>query len=144
MINKAGLDLVKTFEGYSEDAYLCPAGVPTIGFGFTMDVKMGDQTTREEADERLLALLDAFAEDVMDVLKVQPTANQLAAMTSLAYNIGPTAFRKSTVLRMHNLGEFEEAARAFSMWNKAGGKILNGLVRRRAAEAALYLKPDEA
>jgi lysozyme len=144
MINKAGLDLVKTFEGYSDEAYLCPAGVPTIGYGFTTNVKMGDCITREEADARLLEELREFADDVMGALKAQPTANQFAAMTSLAYNIGPTAFCKSTVLRMHNLGEFEEAARAFSMWNKAGGKILNGLVRRRAAEAALYLKPDEA
>ena len=134
--------LVAEFEGFRAEAYLCPANVWTIGYGFTSGVKPGDVITREEADARLDAELAHFASGVRPLLKRPATPNQFGAMVSLAFNIGIAGFAKSSVLRLHNAGDFEGAARAFAMWNKAGGKVLPGLVRRRAAEADLYLTPE--
>lgn len=141
IINKKGLDLIREFEGFSAVAYLCPAGVWTIGYGFTSGVREGDTITREQADARLEAEVAHFANGVAAALTRPANENQLAAMTSLAFNIGIGAFQRSTVLRAHNRGDEEAAARAFSLWNKAGGKVLRGLTRRRASEAALYLEP---
>lgn len=140
-INKKGLDLIREFEGFSAVAYLCPAGVWTIGYGFTSGIREGDTITREQADARLDAEIAHFANGVEAVLTRPANENQLAAMTSLAFNIGLAAFARSTVLRAHNRGDEESAARAFALWNKAGGRVMRGLTRRRAAEAALYLEP---
>lgn len=138
-MNKAGLALVKDFEGFRARAYLDAVGVPTIGYGFTKGVQMGDLITQEQADQRLLDELNDFEGEVAYLLKEPATDNQSAAMTSLAYNVGVGAFRGSTVLREHNAGNFRAAADAFRLWNKAGGRILSGLVARREAERALYL-----
>lgn len=138
-INLAGITLVKEFEGFSDKAYKCPAGVWTLGYGHTEGVKEGDKITMRKAHDLLADELNEYAEKVEALCKFFPNQNQLAALTSLAYNIGITGFSKSTVLKRHNVGDYEAAARAFSMWNKASGKVLPGLVRRRAAEAALYM-----
>lgn len=159
MINEAGITLLKEFEGLKFEAYLdeiaCPP-VWTIGYGDTgPDVREGTVWTKEQCEARLQARLTEFAEEVLDACIEVPNANQLAAMTCLAYNIGlgwerkkrpgdKDGFRQSTVLRMHNQGKFAEAGAAFSMWNKAGGRVRAGLTRRRAAEAALYLTPVAA
>jgi hypothetical protein len=90
-----------------------------------------------------LASLREFTDGVKASLTRDASANELGAMVSLAYNIGLGGFRKSTVLRQHNAGNFQAAARAFALWNKAGGKILPGLTARRAREASLYLTPDD-
>lgn len=129
-------------------AYLCPAGVPTIGWGTTRGVKLGMVCTKAQADEWLLQDLTEFTAQVRGVCKVEPTNNQLSAMVSLAYNIGFGAFRdKSTVLKAHNRGDFAAAARAFTLWNKArvNGVLqeLPGLVSRRLKESALYMEPDD-
>jgi len=129
-------------EGCRLQAYRCPAGVPTIGWGETQGVKMGDTCTQAEADRRLCDRLKEFADGVRALLTRDPSQNELGAMVSLAYNIGLGGFKKSTVLRRHNEGDFQSAARAFALWNKAGGQVLNGLTARRAREAALYLTPD--
>ena len=134
--------LVADFEGFRSRAYLCPAGVWTIGYGFTKGVKPGDVITREHADARLGAELEHFAAGVRRLLTLPATPNQFGAMVSLAFNIGLAGFGRSSVLRLHNAGDFAGAARAFALWNKAGGQVLAGLVRRRAAEAALYLTPE--
>lgn len=141
-INPAGVALLKEFEGWVPIAYRCPAGVWTIGYGFTEGVEPGQSMTREEGDQRLAVELEHFAAGVRRLLTREATPNQFAALVVLAFNIGLAGFARSTVLRLHNAGDVDGAARAFAMWNKAGGKVLTGLVRRRAAEAALYLKPE--
>jgi len=114
----------------------------TQGYGFTRGITANSpEMSADEADQRFVEEVCEYANSVEACLKVRPNENQLAAMTSLAWNIGITNFRKSSVCRAHNTGKTDAAARAFSLWNKAGGQVLRGLVVRRAAEAALYLKP---
>ena len=148
--SKRGLDLIKEFEGFRGKAYLCPAGVPTIGWGTTKgvtkaDVQRGRTITRAQAEKLLLADLVAYEDGVDAALTVPPTQHQFDACVSMAYNIGVAGFRGSSVAKAHNRGDMQAAARAFALWNKAtvGGKkmALAGLTRRRAAEAALYLEP---
>lgn len=139
-ITQAGKDLIKSFESCRLKAYLCPAKVWTIGWGHTgPEVHEGLEWTQAEADLAFEADLQAF--DAF-VAKTCPsaTALQQGALVSLCYNIGMGAFAKSSVARLHNQNKDAEAAQAFALWNKAGGKVITGLVRRRAAEAALYLK----
>lgn len=143
-IADVGLQLLIEFEGFSSHAYQCPAGVWTIGYGFTRGVQPGDVMTRAEADARLRDEVAEFAEGVARLLTREANDHEFAAMVVLAFNIGLAGFARSTVLRAHNAGNAEAAARAFALWNKAGGKVLRGLTRRRAAEAALYLKPVRA
>ena len=150
MINEAGFALIKEFERCHLKAYLDTLASPpvwTVGWGQTgPDVTEGTVWTQGTADNRLFSTVSKCAIAVRGACAVKPNSNQLAAMTSLVYNVGIDRFRKSTVLRLHNAGKFAEAASAFGMWNKAGGRVRAGLTRRRAAEAALYLTPvaDEA
>lgn len=140
-INKAGLELVKHFEGCKLTAYLCPAKVWTVGYGSTgAHVKPGMTITQAQADELLRSDLRRF-EDYVAKAAPKATDNQFSAMVALAFNIGEAALGRSTVLRKHLAGDYEAAAKAFGMWVKAEGKTLPGLVRRREAEAALYRKP---
>jgi len=134
-VNQAGLDLLKHYEGFRAHAYRDMVGVWTIGYGFTKDAKPDDVMTVPEADARLLEELKDYEPDC------EGTDNQLAAMTCLAWNIGKKAFDGSTVLRKHKEGNYEAAANAFLMWNKAGGRVVLGLVRRRQSERSLYLTP---
>jgi lysozyme len=97
--------------------------------------------TEAEASQRLWRDVSTFERAVYTACTLKPTQPQFDAMVSLAFNIGSSAFARSTVLRAHNAGDFAAASRAFSLWNKAGGKELRGLVRRRADESALYLTP---
>jgi GH24 family phage-related lysozyme (muramidase) len=128
------------------EAYLCPAKVWTIGWGATgadpfNGGKIGKGTvwTQEQCDMRFEQHLAQFEAAVREGIgKAATSQAQFDAMVSLTYNIGAAGFRRSTVLRKHINGDFDGAARAFLMWNKAGGKVLRGLVRRREAEAALY------
>ena len=145
MINEAGLDLVKSFEGFEPKAYADPVGIITIGYGTTAAAgvgivpKLGMQITEAQATEYLMAALNKFAGRIAPLIKAGVNENEWAAMQSLAYNIGPTAFGRSSVLRKFNAGDKQGAADAFLLWNKAGGKVLKGLVRRREAERALFL-----
>ena len=127
-------------------AYKCPAGVWTLGFGETDGIKPGMTCTEQEAWSMLIRDLTARTVAVTALVKTHVEPNQLGAMVSLAYNIGMGAFAKSTVLRAHNAGDTEAAARAFALWNKAkvNGRlqVLRGLTARRAAEEALYMTPD--
>ena len=139
--------LVQQFEGFEKDigggkvkSYRCPAGVWTIGYGST-GPGIGPDTvwTHEEADEHFRRHLAHFANGVEAAIGDVPTTDaQFAAMVSLAYNIGLGAFKRSTVLKRHKKGFYPEAAEAFLLWNKAGGRVLKGLTRRREAEKALY------
>lgn len=137
-INKAGFDLIREFEGLKLKAYLCPAGVPTIGYGSTgPDIRLGMTWTVEQADERLASDLRKFEQDVARLCPVT-NDNQFSALVAFAYNCGTGNLQSSTLRKMHNLNDYEGAAEQFARWNKGGGKVLPGLVRRRAAEAALY------
>ena len=133
-------------EGLRLKAYRCPAGVWTIGRGRTTNVKPGDTCTVKQADRWFCDELTERAGDVKAACTQAPSDNELGAMTSLAYNIGPDGFKASTVLKCHNRGDWQSASRAFGLWNMArvNGVLteLPGLTARRAAEAALYLKPD--
>lgn len=138
-INQAGIDLIKSRESCRLKAYKCAAGKWTIGYGVTGDwVHEGLEISQEEADGLFAAELNRFDATVAKTCP-ESTDCQHSAMVSLAYNIGTGAFAKSSVARLHNAGKFAEAAQAFALWNKGGGKVLPGLVARRAAEATLYL-----
>jgi GH24 family phage-related lysozyme (muramidase) len=145
-IDWAGVELVADSETLCLRSYLCPAQVWTNGWGETAGVMPGMRWTKEYADARLQDSIASFARAVLELCTRAPTAYQLAAMVSLAYNIGLSAFAKSSVLRLHNKGDFAGAARAFALWNKAtiNGKLteLRGLTIRRAKEAALYLREE--
>jgi lysozyme len=139
-INARGLRLVKDFEGCELTAYLCPAKIWTVGYGSTgPHVKPGMKISQGEADELLLEDLERFEAGVEKLVAGVPTNDdQFSAFVCLSFNIGLSAFAGSTVLKRHKLGNYVGAAKAFEMWNRGGGRVLQGLVRRRAAEARLY------
>jgi lysozyme len=134
----AGLHLIKTFEGLKLNAYRCPAGVLTIGYGTTAGVKPGQAITAAKAEELLAADLRKFEDTVNTSVAVPITQGQFDALVSLAYNIGSGAFRASTLLRKLNAKDYAGAAEQFPRWNRAGGKVLAGLTRRREAERKLF------
>ena len=141
---RTAIDTIKEFEGCKLSAYPDPAtgGKPyTIGWGRTTDVKLGQTITQTQADAWLIEEYDEFEQGVRKLItNGHTTLYQLGAMTSLAYNIGLANFKSSTLLRKHNSGDFDGAEAEFKRWNRAAGKVMAGLVRRRAAEAALYAK----
>lgn len=150
--SQRGINLIKEFEGLKLTAYLCPANIPTIGYGHTRTVTRADvnaqrRITEAEADRLLAEDLLTFERGVLSACTIAPNQHQFDAFVSLAYNIGIGAFQRSTALRRHNEGDFDAAAGAIEMWNKATvngqRQVLRGLVRRRAAEKALYLMPVE-
>lgn len=144
-IDPSALALIKDFEGFVPYAYKDAVGVWTIGYGTTaraglgIDPQPGMIITEAEAEGYLLRGLEKFAASITPAITRPATPAQLGAMLSLAYNIGPSAFLKSSALRRFNEGDTAGAADAFRMWNKAGGKTLAGLTRRREAERALFL-----
>lgn len=138
-LSPAGLALIKAQEGLRTRAYLCPAGRWTIGYGSTgPDVWPGMTISAGEAEARLERDLERFEAAVAQAA-LPASQNQYDAMVSLAFNIGIEAFLRSTLLRRHRAGDVEGAAAEFGRWVNAKGRRLPGLVRRRAAERALYL-----
>lgn len=137
-ISNAGLDLIKQFEGLYLKAYRCPAGVPTIGYGHTAGVAMGQTITQQQADDYLRRDVRQFERAVARLATVPLTQGQFDALVSFAFNLGEGALARSTLLRLLNEGKYTEAALQFGRWVKGGGKELPGLVRRRAAERALF------
>ena len=140
-ISQNGIDLIKRFEGCRLEAYKCPAGVWTIGYGHTAGVKKGDKISQELAEVYLKKDLYIRCTQVSNLVKVPLTQNQFDALLSLEYNIGITYFKSSTLLRLLNQGKYNDAANQFDRWVYANKKKLAGLVKRRAAEKALFLKP---
>lgn len=146
-LNKAGADLIKEFEGCKLQAYKCSANKETIGYGNTFyedgtPVKMGDTITKERADSLFTLISDSFAAKVKPLINSDITENQFAALVSFAYNCGIANLKSSTLLRKVNANPNDPTIAAeFAKWNKAGGKVLAGLTRRRKAEAELYFKP---
>jgi GH24 family phage-related lysozyme (muramidase) len=137
-LSSEGVDLIKKSEGLRLDAYNDVAGVPTIGYGHTGDVTLGDRITSEEA-ARLLAQDTEWAEQaVSDNVDVPLTQDQFGALTSFTYNVGEGAFENSTLLDKLNAGDYEGAQAEFGRWVNADGKQAAGLVQRRQEEAALF------
>ncbi len=139
--SKRGVSLIKKFEGFYPNAYRDPVGIWTIGYGFIEGVQEGDTISRAQAEARLKRELKKYEVGVLAACKVPPNQHEFDALVSFAFNVGVAGMGKSSVVKAHNRGDKLAAARAFSLWNKAGGKVWAGLTRRRAAEAALYLEP---
>lgn len=140
-ISETGIQLIKKFEGCSLKAYKCPAGIWTIGYGHTSGVKEGQTITKKEAEAYLKQDLTTFETFVSNLITVAINQNQFDALVSFCYNLGPGNLRSSTLLKRINAGDFNGAAEEFDRWIYAGGKKLSGLVKRRAAEKALFLQP---
>lgn len=146
-INNAGLELIKEFEGFEADSYQDPVGIWTVGYGTTraaavgIDPKPGVSVTEPEGEYYLRLAVDKFASAILPKIKRPINQNEFSAFLSLAYNIGPGAFGRSSALKHFNAGDKQKAADSILLWNKAGGRVLRGLVRRREAEKALFLSP---
>lgn len=137
--SQKGIDLIKKFEGCRLEAYKCPAGIWTIGYGHTKGVKDGMKITQAQAEEFLREDLRIYEQAVESCVKVPLSQNQFDALVSFCYNCGGQALRTSTLLRLLNEGKYSETSEQFLRWNKAGGKVLVGLTRRREEEKKLFL-----
>ncbi|WP_406808191.1 lysozyme [Enterobacter chuandaensis] len=142
--SEKGIALIKQFEGCKLTAYQDSVGVWTIGYGWTQPVDgkpiRAGMTIKQETAERLLKTgLVSYESDVSRLVKVSLTQGQFDALISFTYNLGARSLSTSTLLRKLNAGDYAGAADEFLRWNKAGGKVLNGLTRRREAERALFL-----
>lgn len=143
-ISQKGLDLIKEFEGYEPKAYLCPANVPTIGYGTTrypngQKVKLSDpEITEQQAEEYLRNDVRQFELAVDALCRDDINQNNFDALTSFCYNCGSNALKTSTLLKRVNSKQGDIRA-AFMMWCKADGKVVKGLKIRRSRESDLYL-----
>lgn len=138
-INSAGLELIKSFEGCKLEAYKDIVGVWTVGFGHTgNDVYEKQRISQEEAEELLKDDLCKFEAGVASLLKVKVSENQFSALVSFAYNLGLGNLKSSLLLRCINKNNVVGAEGEFKKWNHAGGKVVEGLTRRREAEAKLF------
>lgn len=145
-ISQKGLDLIKEFEGFSSKPYRDVAGVPTIGWGSTYykdgkKVTMSDKPITEDEANSLLAYIanKDFGSFINNLVKIELNQNQFDALVSFCYNLGIGNFKSSTLLKKINQGDFKGASEEFIKWNKAGGKTLDGLTRRRQKEKELFL-----
>ena len=144
-----GLALIRACEGFRAKAYRDAVGVWTIGYGHTSmagapEVSAGLEISRAEAEKILARDVDGFARGVAKLVTVQLNDNEFSALVSFAYNAGLGNFAASSVLKAVNAGDRAAVPRRLQLWVKAGGRVLPGLVKRRAAEAALFLKSAEA
>ena len=144
-VSTAGINLICSFEGLRLNAYDDGVGVWTIGFGTTIypngiKVKRGDTCTTEQAKEYMAHDLKKFESAVNSAVTLPINQNQFDALVSLAYNIGTSAFKNSTLVKKLNAGDIRGAAAQFDVWNKGGGKVMQGLVNRRAVERKLFEK----
>lgn len=140
-ISENGIKLIKNFEGCRLEAYKCPAGVWTIGYGHTgAEVHAGLKITQEQANKYLKNDLLIHCNNVSRLVKKPLTQNQFDALVSFEYNVGYGNFASSTMLKLLNQGKYSEAALQFGRWVYANKKVLSGLVKRRQAEKDLFLK----
>jgi lysozyme len=145
-INRDGISLIQSFEGFREKPYLDSVGVATIGYGSTYyedgrPVTLHDApVTKERAEALFLHVLKSFEDAVSKLVTTTINSNQFSALVSFAYNLGSGNLAKSTLLKFVNNREFDKAAGEFVKWSSAGGKQMAGLLRRREAEKALFLK----
>ena len=141
-ISQEGIALIKKFEGCKLKSYRCAAGVWTIGYGHTTLVEKNQEITQEEADIILLADLEVYEDAVNKASTVPLEQHQFDALVSWTFNLGGANLNASTMLKVLNKGEYEEVPAQIKRWNKAGGKVLQGLIRRREAEALLFAGKD--
>ena len=138
IISKNGLDLIKHFESLQLKAYKCSANVWTIGYGHTKNVKEGDRICEDQANCFLMQDLYSVERAIVRLVKVKINQNQFDALCSLIFNIGISAFNKSTLLAKLNKDDYVGAAEQFRRWNKVNNVVMAGLVRRRQAEEDLF------
>lgn len=147
--SKTAVEMNKGYEGFFPKAYLCPAGIWTVGYGTTFingrKVTSSDRMTKEEATAYLVMdmqkHLDGAAKYIKPEIKAQLNQNQIDAITLFTYNLGVGRFSKTPFLQALNAGDFKNCSEKMLQHNKGGGKVLKGLVRRRAEEKALFDKP---
>ena len=139
-----GMPIIRKYEGLRLRAYICPSGLPTIGYGATFyengsRVQMGDVITIDRADKLLHLQVKLFADEVKRIVKSELDENQLGALTSFCFNVGGARFASSTLAKKANANPSDPTIRAeFMRWTRGGGKVLAGLVKRREEEANLY------
>jgi lysozyme len=142
MLDKRAFELVKKFEGFSEKAYLCPAGVITIGYGFTRVngkfLELGDKIDLVKATGLLFQELEKTSKEVDSLIDVSLNPQQLGALTSFVFNIGINAFRDSTLRKRLNKKDYASVRSELLRWDKVNGKPLLGLTNRRKAEIELF------
>jgi len=137
-ISIEGLSLIKKFEGCELNSYKCAAGVPTIGFGSTHGIEMGMSISKARAEELLLEDISKFEDIVDKAVTVALDQHQFDALVSWTFNLGGGNLNSSTMLKVINAGDYEDVPEQIKRWNKANGKVLEGLIRRREAEALLF------
>lgn len=137
-IGNKGLEMIKHFEGLELNAYKCAAGVWTIGYGHTKGVQEGMVISEETANEMLVEELKEYENYINTLVTVELNQNQFDAMVSWVYNLGSSNLQASTLLKVLNAGNYEGVPEQIMRWNKAGGRVLEGLTRRRQAEADLF------
>jgi GH24 family phage-related lysozyme (muramidase) len=141
-ITQAGIDLIKQFEGFSPAIYICPAGYPTIGYGHVVKPQERQQfasgITPEQAETLLRQDVQTAERAVLRLITVPLTDGQFDALVSFTFNLGAGALQRSTLRRRVNRGDHAGVPPEFRKWVWAGGRKLQGLVRRREAEAYFY------
>jgi len=137
-IGTKGLEMIKHFEGLELNAYQCAAGVWTIGYGHTKGVQKGMVISEDTANEMLVEELNEYENYINTLVTVELNQNQFDAMVSWVYNLGGGNLKASTLLKVLNAGDYAGVPAQMMRWNKAGGKVLEGLTRRRQAEADLF------
>ncbi len=137
-ISNEGISLIKKFEGCELESYQDAVGVWTIGYGHTKNIKEGMTISKEQADNMLLNELDEYCEYVEKAVDVTLKQCEFDALVAWTYNLGPTNLNESTMLKKLNNKEYQDVPHEIKRWNKAGGKVLQGLIRRREAESLLF------
>jgi lysozyme len=143
-INASGLSIIRRFEGLRLEPYLCPAGIPSIGYGA---VRIGGRKvtlktrpiSKSRADELLGEQVRTFEQAVVRLISSPLTWNEFSSLVSFCYNVGAGALQRSTLRQKLNRGDYLGAANQFGRWRMGGGRVLLGLVRRRAEERSLFL-----
>lgn len=139
---RAGRDLIKKYEGLRLEAYRCPAGVWTIGYGHIRTTTPDMKITAAKANLLLIEDLATAEKAVSRLVKVELNQSQFDALVSFVFNVGVGAFERSTLLRLLNAGEYDDVPAQLARWNKVKGKVTRGLVRRREDEAKLFMAED--
>lgn len=137
-IGTNGLAIIKGYEGFRAHAYLDTGNVPTIGYGTTKGVKMGQVVTKDQAEAFLLRDVAGAEQTVNSAVKVKLTQDQFDALVCFVYNVGSGAFRGSTLLSLLNQGQYGQVPPQLLRWNKDNGRVIDGLTRRRKAEGDLF------
>ena len=141
-ISENGLELIKKFEGCETTAYQDSVGVWTIGFGHTKGVEEGQTCSIEDAESMLANEMDEYEGYINNMVKVDLQQHEFDALVAWVYNLGPTNLGESTMLKVLNGGQFDRVPEEMNRWTRAGGKILEGLVRRRQAESLMFQDLD--